>query len=114
MAFQEEHEQLLTLNALSRVLVGKEKAGGWESLTPDSWHNNHEIPVKLLLVITELAEAIEGMRVDDKANFDEEIVDALIRLLSVAGGLEIDLDKWLAYKVDKNRSRGHRHGGKRF
>ena len=52
------------------------------------------------------------MRKTDRANFNEELADAVIRILDMATGLGIDLDSEIAQKLDKNRSRGYRHGGK--
>ena len=94
---------------------------GW-SFTED------EIPEKLMLVTTELAEAMEDFRVDnhgmawneyrrDNSNkpygFGIELADAVIRLLHLADDLEIDMAAMVEIKMAYNEKREHRHGGKR-
>lgn len=56
------------------------------------------VPTKLMLLVSELAEAMEGHRrdqMDDKLPhrpaFEVEMADALIRLLDLAGAMGIDL-----------------------
>lgn len=46
------------------------------------------------------------------ANVAEELADVLIRLLDTAKRHDIDLDLEVAKKLEKNRARGYRHGGK--
>jgi NTP pyrophosphatase (non-canonical NTP hydrolase) len=46
-------------------------------------------------------------------NFGEELADTLIRVLDLASGLGIDLDSAVSAKLEKNKHRGYRHGGKR-
>lgn len=66
----------------------------------------------LMLVVTELAEAMEGHRKnlnDDKLPhhkmFDVEIADAVIRLLDIAGGLDIPLGDCFEEKMTFNATR---------
>lgn len=66
----------------------------------------------LMLVTSELAEALEGHRkglMDDKLpehrNFDVEIIDAFIRLFDIVGGLNIDIDKVIEDKLAYNANR---------
>ena len=65
---------------------------------------------KLMLVVTEVAEAAEAVRHADMANFQEEIADACIRLFDIAGTCGIDLDAEIADKMQKNRARPVKHG----
>lgn len=65
---------------------------------------------KLMLVVTEVAEACEALRVDDRENFEEEIADVFIRLLNICGTCGIDIDKHVAKKMEKNRKRPKKHG----
>lgn len=71
-------------------------AGWWDEHLPDNKPDRFEDAA--MLVITELAEATEGARKDlmddklpDEKMFDVELADAVIRLLDLAGALEIDL-----------------------
>jgi hypothetical protein len=66
----------------------------------------------LMLVNTELAEALEGHRkslMDDHLPqfkmFDVEIVDALIRLFDIAGAMIPDLDAIYVAKMEYNANR---------
>ena len=86
---------------------------GWKVTTSDDWANKHEIPAVLMMITSELAEAFEAFRKDDRANFEEELADVAIRLIGLAHGMGIDLKAAILAKVEKNRTREHRHGGKR-
>ena len=91
------------------------RANGWKVLKPEDWTDEpYKVPAVLMLIVSEAAEALEGFRHDDRANFDEEIADILIRVLDLAGGLGIDIDHEVGVKLEKNRHRGERHGGKRI
>ena len=84
------------------------------------------ICMKILLVITELSEAVEALRnnglkeltipVPDKWNeewkgsFKEEIADTFIRLFDLCGFLDIDIQKAIDIKQEKNKSRPYKHG----
>lgn len=101
------------LVALATEINAINRANGWEVLTPDSWSDVRHVITLLALVTTEVAEAIEAVRKDDRENFAEELADTVIRCLDIGGGLGIDLDAVVMAKLVKNRLRGHRHGGKR-
>lgn len=66
----------------------------------------------MALIHSEVSEALEAVRHRDRPNFDEELADTVIRVLSVAYGLGTDLDAVVAEKLAKNRTRGLHHGGK--
>jgi len=65
---------------------------------------------KLMLVVTEIAEAAEAVRHTDDANFAEEIADAMIRLLDITGTMGIDIEREINKKMEKNVERPVRHG----
>jgi len=65
---------------------------------------------KLMLVVSELAEAAEAVRDGDRANFAEELADTAIRLFDICGACEIDLETEIKAKMKKNESRPTRHG----
>jgi len=98
---------------LGLEIIEINKANGWEVTTPDDWHDTYKIPGVLALIHSEVSEALEGFRANDKANFEEELADVIIRVLDCATGLDFDLDKAVNAKLKKNRERGFRHGGKR-
>lgn len=86
---------------------------GWKITTSDAWTDQHEIPAVLMLITSEVAEALEAFRKDDRPNFEEELADVAIRLIGLSHGMGIDLKAAILAKVEKNRTREHRHGGKR-
>ncbi len=73
----------------------------------------NEVIVKVALIITECAEAIESVREDNYENFKEEMADIIIRTLDLCDILTIDIDSELNKKLLKLESRGIKHGGKR-
>ena len=86
----------------------------WNSLQgfKCGWDNVAE---KLMLVVTELAEAMEAYREKNPTgetiiHFEEELADVAIRLFDLCGGLGIDLRKAIASKMVKNFQRPYLHG----
>ena len=71
---------------------------------------NSAIATRLMLIVSELGEALEALRHDDRDNFREELADVAIRLCDLCGGLGIDLEKEIIKKVDKNKDRPYKHG----
>lgn len=88
-------------------------ANGWDGLTSAEWANPYKVPALLGLVHTEVSEAMEAFRENDREHFLEEMADVVIRVLDCVGGLTGNFDAFLRAKLEKNRQRGHHHGGKR-
>ncbi len=99
------------LSRLAEVVREINAANGWD--TPESFDQVDAIGTKLALVHSEVSEALEAVRHADFDNFGEELADVLIRVLDLADGLGVDLDTHVERKLQKNRERGYRHGGKR-
>ncbi len=74
------------------------------------WDKKRNIGEALMLIVTELSEAMEAYRIQDRENFKEEIADAFIRLFDLCGGLRIDIEKEIAKKSAKNKHRPYKHG----
>lgn len=74
----------------------------------DLWRN--AIATKLMLIVSEVSEALEALRGGDEGNFKEELADVAIRLGDLCGGLGIDLETEIKKKMDKNKSRSYKHG----
>ena len=74
------------------------------------WEKERNIGEALMLIVTELAEAMEAHRHQDDANFKEELADTFIRLLDLCGGLKIDMENEIYIKSMKNKNRPHKHG----
>lgn len=107
------------LNDLATEILEINRANGWNVTIPSDWPASegrtaavHKICTILALIHTEVAEATEAVRHLDRENFEEELADVLIRVLDCAGGLGINMDEAVRAKLEKNRTRGYRHGGK--
>lgn len=84
----------------------------------------HNISEKLMLVVSELAEAQEELRSGRAADevystitgkpegFGVELADAVIRIADLCGYLGIDLEQLIEQKMAYNASRPHKHGRK--
>ncbi len=127
-------DNLLTgLNQASSLIHQNNKAKGF-------WDKERNIGELLMLVTSELGEAMEAHRKSKFANwenydklrlqlgnnpnafdtvsfeehikdtFEDEIADAVIRLLDLAAGLGIDLEKHISSKVQYNETRPTLHG----
>ena len=84
------------------------------------------VSMKIMLIVTELAEAVEDLRVDGvdgielpKTNadgkpvgFGSEIADAIIRCLTLAESLKIDIQNEVLRKHAFNMTRPKMHGKK--
>jgi len=79
------------------------------------WERERNVGVMLMLVVSELGEAIEAHRrgnfgMEQKDTFEDEIADTVIRLFDLCGGLGINLEKQMEWKMSFNKSRVKRHG----
>lgn len=87
---------------------------GWENPRPEHWEDEHFVPANLALIHSEVGEATEAWRLNDKENYAEELADVALRLFINAYGMGIDLVGAIEKKMIKNRHRPHKHGGKRL
>ena len=92
-----------SLNELSEICHSIAREKGF-------WDEERNIGEALMLIVTELAEAMEAHRLQDQENFTEEIADTFIRLLDLCGGLKIDIEEAIAKKSNKNKTRPYKHG----
>jgi len=93
------------LNKLSKDIARWREKKGFET----SWEN---MPEKLMLVVTELSEAMEAYRHDDTENFAEEIADTFIRLCDICGSIGLDIEDAIERKMEVNKRRPFKHGKK--
>jgi hypothetical protein len=78
--------------------------------------------LKLMLQVSELAEALEGIRKGNKPDShipeftaeEAELADAVIRIMNHATDNKCRLAEAIVAKQDYNRARPFRHGGKAF
>ena len=104
------------------------------------WDEKREIGTLLMLIVSELSEALEADRKTKHANlsafeyreedrklpedficdfqelikdtFEDEIADTFIRLFDLVGHLGIDIEKHIELKMKYNQSREYKHGKK--
>jgi NTP pyrophosphatase (non-canonical NTP hydrolase) len=95
----------MDMNELAKEIVAWREKKGFIT----TWDNMLE---KLMLVVTEVSEAAQCYRNDDREGFKEETADTFIRLLDICGTLDIDIEKEIEKKMEKNRKRPYRHGKK--
>lgn len=117
------------MNALASSIFEINKEKGF-------WDKERNIGEMLMLVTSELGEAMEAHRKGkfanweyfekDKTNisensafqnhikdsFEDEIADAVIRLLDMSAGLGINLEKQIEAKINYNKTREKLHGKK--
>lgn len=74
------------------------------------WDEKRNIGEALMLIVTELAEAMEAYRKQDDENFKEELADTFIRLFDLCGGLNVDIQGEILKKSEKNKNRPYKHG----
>ena len=116
------------LNELSKQIYEGNKLRGFDV-------SKENIGQTLMLVVSELAEALEADRKNmhsdfdtfDKMNrnelqfnqafyanikdtFEDEIADSFIRLFDLCGGLGIDIEKHIDFKLRYNSTRSFKHG----
>lgn len=111
------------LNEMAKVIYENNKEKGF-------WDNERNVGETLMLIVTELAEALEAHRKNkmapptmsmpeiSKENFEQfykdtyedEIADALIRIFDLCGGTGIDLEWHVSQKVNYNKQRPRLHG----
>lgn len=124
------------LNKLSKQLNEFVKTAGF---------NGNNVPLRMMLIHSEISEAFEAFRKDHFANpaefkhlmkgftpedspisfkeyfekhikdsMEDELADALIRLLDLCAYLDVDIEYYVAQKMSYNETRGFKYGGKKF
>lgn len=93
-------------DAITRAHKTAVDKGFWRGVE----RNDKHLVVLLALVIAEVGEAIEELRVGNRVMAETELADIAIRLFDLAGGYEIDLEKRILDKMAKNDLRPQKHG----
>jgi NTP pyrophosphatase (non-canonical NTP hydrolase) len=106
------------------IAPGESKEAALRTESADALRINI-VGMKLMLIVTELGEALESLRdtgvqyqpmgiphLTGEGNFGEEIADAIIRLLDLSDMVGIDIGEEVVKKVAKNNDRPHKHGRK--
>lgn len=102
------------LNKLAKKATEINKLNGLDDLSTVDWASEYKIPAFLNGVHSEISEAYEAFRYNNFQNFKEELADIIIRCLYISDKLEIDIDSEIENKLEKNKTRGYKHGNKRI
>lgn len=79
------------------------------------WHDEpRETGTLLALIHSEVSEALEADRKGNADNFAEELADVCIRVFDLCGLKEIDLESAISKKMEYNKTRTYKHGGKAY
>jgi NTP pyrophosphatase (non-canonical NTP hydrolase) len=93
-------------DAAEFLMVPHDRAGRLREIAAN--HRRMANVQKLMLAVTELAEACSDMRNGD--DFGEELADTVIRCMDHAHANHYPLGDLIVKKVDKNETRPERHG----
>lgn len=114
------------------MTISEMQKTAWETSESKGFHMVDQHPaIRLMLVVSELAEAVEelrkGFKVDKIYNeykdgkidpkpegFPIEVADAVIRLADLAECSGFDLEDAIRTKLEFNKTRPFMHGGRRF
>ena len=76
---------------------------------------------KYALMHSELSEGLEGVRKPGPSDKipaytieEEELADTIIRILDYAGRYDLRISEAIVAKLEFNKTRGHKHGGKKL
>ena len=119
--FQLSTNDVLSLRKIQDKLHGQARAMGWHD-------KPREIGTLIALCHSELSEALEGARKDlfddhlpDRKMIEVELADCIIRILDMAGSLDLDVagaiaekHQYNAKRADHQRANRAADGGKKF
>jgi NTP pyrophosphatase (non-canonical NTP hydrolase) len=87
----------------------------YETAKSKGWHDEpRETGTLLALIHSEVSEALEADRKGWDGDFAEELADVCIRVFDLCGSKGIDLEAVILEKMERNKGRSHKHGGKRY
>lgn len=81
------------------------------------WDEPREIGTLIALMHSELSEGLEAHRtgnIKGKDGLEEELADTVIRILDFCGGYHLDLQGAIQKKMEYNKKRSYKHGGKEY
>lgn len=113
------HDQERTIDRDLMLIIG-EISEGHESIRKGD-HRNEQTPLEWMEVLDKISQAYDPDDTDTfkamfessvKDTFNDELADAVIRILDTCGKRGIDIHRHVQYKLLYNRTRAHKHGKK--
>jgi len=87
----------------------------YETAVSKGWHDEErETGTLLALIHSEVSEALEADRKGDEENFCEELADICIRVFDLCGLRDVNLEGAILEKMERNKGRSYKHGGKLY
>lgn len=101
-------------NKMQKIIHNIAVEKGW-------WEKDRNFGEAIALIHCELSEAMEAYRENDppskkaigRTQIEEELADAIIRIMDIATGFDLRVAEALEAKVQYNSTRPYRHGGKK-
>jgi NTP pyrophosphatase (non-canonical NTP hydrolase) len=98
----------MSVNDLCKEAFETAKSKGW-----------HDTPIEfgtfIALVVSECSEALEAdRRGEGWDRVVEELADVCIRIFDKCGSMNLDLEKAIREKMEFNKGRSYKHGGKAY
>lgn len=90
----------MELKELIKIVMKQAEEKGFGTKTDEV-----NVPEKIALIHSEISEAYESYRKKDSENFKQELGDAVQRILHLCGIFDIDLEKEILDKIEKNKKR---------
>jgi NTP pyrophosphatase (non-canonical NTP hydrolase) len=88
----------------------------FETAKEKGWHTEpREMGTILCLIHGEVSEAMEAdRRGEGWDRVTEELADVCIRIFDLCGSMNLNLEKAIMEKMEYNRHRSYKHGGKAY
>lgn len=102
-----KNQQLINLNDLAKDNHQNSIEKGWYEPEPT-------VPELLCMIHSEVSEVVDAYRNGRDNEIGEELADIILRTLDLSAHLEIDIHSAVLNKLEYNKTRPYRHGGKKI